>query len=51
MRRWGAPSKGEGYNQSKMTIDIDHCFETGTEEHIAMWKGSETDRRSPDRAA
>ena len=38
MRRWGAPSEGEGYNQSKMTIDIDRCFETGTEEHTAMWK-------------
>jgi hypothetical protein len=37
MWHWGAPSKGEGYNQSKMTIDIDRCFEPGTEEYIAMW--------------
>jgi hypothetical protein len=38
MWHWGAPSKGEGYNQSKMTIEIDRCFENGTEENIAMWK-------------
>jgi len=38
MWHWGAPSKGEGYNQSKMTIDIDRCFEEGTEEHTAMWR-------------
>ena len=37
MWHWGAPSKGEGYNQSKMTIDIDRCFEPGTPEHTAMW--------------
>lgn len=37
MWHWGAPSKGEGYNQSKMSIDIDRCFEPGTEEHAAMW--------------
>lgn len=38
MWHWGAPSKGEGYNQSKMAIDIDRCFEPGTAEHTAMWK-------------
>jgi rhamnogalacturonan endolyase len=37
MWHWGAPSKGEGYEQSKMTIDIDRCFEPGTEEYKAMW--------------
>lgn len=41
MWHWGAPSKGEGYNQSKMTIDIDRCFEKGTAEHTAMWKDLE----------
>jgi hypothetical protein len=38
MWHWGAPSKGEGYQQSKMRIDIDRCFEKGTEEHAAMWR-------------
>lgn len=37
MWHWGAPTKGEGYEQSKMAIDIDHCFQPGTEEHTAMW--------------
>lgn len=37
MWHWGAPTKGEGYEQSKMTIDIDRCFEEGTAEHTAMW--------------
>src|SRR5665647_11120 len=37
MWHWGAPSKGEGYEQSKMTIDIDRCFEPGTDEYNAMW--------------
>ena len=37
MWHWGAPTKGEGYEQSKMTIDIDRCFEAGTPEHTAMW--------------
>ena len=41
MWHWGAPSKGEGYNQSKMAIDIDRCFEKGTAEHTAMWKDLE----------
>lgn len=38
MWHWGAPTKGEGYEQSKMTIDIDRCFVKGTPEHTAMWK-------------
>lgn len=37
MWHWGAPTKGEGYNQSKMTIDIDRCFEDGTDEQAVMW--------------
>lgn len=36
MWHWGAPGKGEGYEQSKMTIDIDRCFEQGTVENKAM---------------
>jgi endoglucanase len=38
MWHWGAPSKGEGYRQSQMEIDIDRCFQEGTEEHAAMWE-------------
>jgi hypothetical protein len=37
MWHWGAPSKGEGYEESRMTIDIDRCFQPGTAENIAMW--------------
>lgn len=37
MWHWGAPSKGEGYENSKLTIDIDRCFEKGTPENVAMW--------------
>ncbi len=37
MWHWGAPTKGEGYEQSKMEIDIDKCFVPGTPEHTAMW--------------
>lgn len=37
MWHWGAPGKGEGYEQSKMEIDIDRCFIEGTEENKAMW--------------
>lgn len=37
MWHWGAPGKGEGYEQSKMAIDIDQCFVKGTPEHTAMW--------------
>ncbi|HEX8237917.1 MAG TPA: glycosyl hydrolase [Abditibacteriaceae bacterium] len=37
MWHWGAPSKGEGYEQSKMKIDIDQCFVPGTPEHTQMW--------------
>ena len=37
MWHWGAPSLGEGYEQSKLTIDINRCFQPGTAEHAAMW--------------
>ena len=37
MWHWGAPSKGEGYKQSKMEIDINQCFIPGTVEYVAMW--------------
>lgn len=37
MWHWGAPGKGEGYEQSKMKIDIDRCFQKGTVEYEAMW--------------
>jgi hypothetical protein len=36
MWHWGAPTKGEGYNQSKMTIDVNQCFITGTPENVQM---------------
>jgi O-glycosyl hydrolase len=38
MWHWGAPTKGEGYEQSKMRIDINRCFQEGTEEHRLMWE-------------
>lgn len=37
MWHWGAPSIGEGYENSKKTIDIARCFEEGTPENLAMW--------------
>ncbi len=37
MWHWGAPTKGDGYEQSKMTIDIGHCFTDGTAEYTAFW--------------
>lgn len=37
MWHWGAPSKGEGYEQSKMHIEVDKCFEEGTPEYRAFW--------------
>jgi len=37
MWHWGAPSIGEGYDNSKKTIDIAKCFQTGTPEYTAMW--------------
>lgn len=37
MWHWGAPTKGDGYEQSKMAIDIDNCFVEGTAEYKAFW--------------
>lgn len=37
MWHWGAPSIGEGYENSKKAINIDSCFITGTKQNIAMW--------------
>lgn len=37
MWHWGAPTHGEGYEQSKMTIDVSRCLEEGTPENNAMW--------------
>lgn len=37
MWHWGAPTLGDGFEQSKGTIDIDRCFQVGTAEHAAMW--------------
>lgn len=37
MWHWGAPTQGEGYEQSKQMIDIAKCFVDGTPEHKAMW--------------
>jgi len=38
MWHWGAPAIGNGYINSKKTIDIDKCFEKGTPEYKAFWK-------------
>jgi hypothetical protein len=37
MWHWGAPSLGDGYEQSKSTIDVNKCFDQGTRENAAMW--------------
>ncbi|MCC8408034.1 glycoside hydrolase family 26 protein [Mucilaginibacter sp. UR6-1] len=37
MWHWGAPTTGQGYDNSKKEIDIEKCFEEGTPENIAMW--------------
>jgi hypothetical protein len=37
MWHWGAPSVGEGYENSKGKIDVNQCFIEGTPEHKAMW--------------
>ena len=38
MWHMGAPSIGNGYENSKKTIDINKCFEKGTPEYKAFWK-------------
>ena len=37
MWHWGAPSTGEGYENSKKEINIDSCFIPGTKQYTAMW--------------
>jgi hypothetical protein len=37
MWHWGAPGIGEGYENSKASVDIDNCFTEGTREHTAFW--------------
>jgi hypothetical protein len=37
MWHWGAPTKGDGYEQSKMEIDVSRCFVAGTAEYTAFW--------------
>ncbi|MBE9583687.1 mannan endo-1,4-beta-mannosidase A and B [Mucilaginibacter sp. JRF] len=37
MWHWGAPTMGQGYDNSKKEIDINKCFEKGTPENIAFW--------------
>jgi hypothetical protein len=37
MWHWGAPAVGEGYENSKVEIDIAACFREGTPEYKAMW--------------
>ena len=37
MWHWGAPSIGEGYENSKKEINIDSCFIPGTKQYTAMW--------------
>ncbi len=41
MWHWGAPSVGEGYEQSKTEIDISRCFQEGTQEYQDMWSDLE----------
>ncbi|HLO59661.1 MAG TPA: glycosyl hydrolase [Bacteroidales bacterium] len=37
MWHWGAPGVGEGYENSKVAIDIDKCFIEGTPEYTSFW--------------
>jgi len=37
MWHWGAPTVGEGYENSKGTIDVAKCFQEGSRENLAMW--------------
>jgi hypothetical protein len=36
MWHWGAPTLGEGYTQSKGTIDVNQCFVTGSAINVQM---------------
>lgn len=42
MWHMGAPSIGEGYENSKKAIDIDKVFEKGTAEHKVFWEELKT---------
>jgi hypothetical protein len=44
MWHWGAPGVGEGYENSKVKIDINRCFQEGTTEFQSMW--TELDRKA-----
>ena len=37
MWHWGGATKGDGYEQSKSTINVNKCFQEGTPENQAMW--------------
>jgi hypothetical protein len=37
MWHWGAPGVGEGYENSKVEINIDNCFVPGTKEYNSFW--------------
>ena len=37
MWHWGAPTKGEGYDAAKMSINVANCFVSGTAEYTAFW--------------
>lgn len=37
MWHWGAPGVGEGYENSKVKINIDNCFIAGTKEYTSFW--------------
>lgn len=38
MWHWGAPGVGEGYENSKVRIDIERCFQQGTQEYNDFWR-------------
>lgn len=38
MWHWGAPTKGEGFENSKMIIDTKQCLVDGTRENKAFWE-------------
>jgi hypothetical protein len=42
MWHWGAPGVGEGYENSKVAIDIDKCFIEGTPEYTSFWSELKT---------
>ncbi|HEY3405535.1 MAG TPA: glycosyl hydrolase [Ohtaekwangia sp.] len=42
MWHWGGPGIGEGYENSKGSLDIEKCFIEGTKEHTAFWSELKT---------